>query len=419
MVITDQSLDDRVRRLFLETDPDLVADPWPLYAELQEMDAVLESGPLFLVTRFAEVKALFWDTKRFSSDSRRHGTRAKAMRASLSEAQLAAWDEIAALHSGWMVTNDDPVHGRLRDVAHRAFAPKRIAELERSAQTFVDEAIERISAQETADLMDIALEMPLYIITDMLGVPARDRALIKEYSRQWFEYQFVPDDRLFISLEAQHGLEAYVHEMIEENRRRPDPTSLVQAFMGAEHVERLTEAEMAANFFLFLFAGHETTTNLIATGMMELLLRPEQWRKVVRDPSLVPNAVEEMIRYVSPGQFHNRVAREDLELSGKTVPAGSTVTMLTGGANRDPRVFRDAQAFDIERDDARKHIAFGYGPHTCLGTSLARLEGTIALRTLARRLPDLRLATDTFTWRGGAQLRGLKDLPVHPGRLAA
>jgi cytochrome P450 len=417
MVTVERTIDDRVRRLFLETDPELVADPWPLWEELQRTSEVVESGPLFLVTRHREVKNLFWDSKRFSSNSRRHGTRARAMRASLNPAQLAAWDEIAELHGMWMVTNDDPGHARLRQIAHRAFTPKRIAELERLAQAFVDHAIERIATQDTADLMDIALEMPLYIITGMLGVPAEDRPLIRRYSREWFEYQFVPDDRLFISLKAQHGLQAYVNEMIEENRRRPDPTSLVQAFMGAEHDERLSAAEMAANFFQFLFAGHETTTNLIATGMMELLLRPEQWRRVVNDPALVPDAVEEMLRYVTPGQFHNRVATQDVEIAGKTVPAGSTVTMLTAAANRDPRVFRDPQTFDIERTDARNHTAFGYGPHTCLGTSLSRLEGAIALRTLARRLPDLELATDRFTWRGGAQLRGLRDLPVHPGAL--
>jgi len=411
------SVHERVARLFFETDDDLVADPWPLWAQLQEMAPVVESGPLYLVTRFAGVKDVFRRHEVFSSDSRRRGTRTIAFRESLTPERRAAWDEIAEFHALWMVTTDDPVHARLREVVHRAFTPRRIALLEQATRQYVDEAIADMAGDDTVDLMRLALDVPLFIVTDLLGVPIEDRELIKGYARQWFEFQFVTDDRVFISLQAQRNLQGYVDEMIAAQRRNPNPTSLVQAFMGAEHEHRLDPREMAANFFLFLFAGHETTTNLIATGMMEVLSRPEQWRRLVDDRTLIPNAIEEMLRYVTPAQFHNRFVLQDTEIAGTPIPAGATVTTLLAAANRDPDVFQDPQTFDVERPDADKHMTFGFGRHFCLGGPLTRLEGNIAVDALARRFPDLELATDTFHWRGGAQLRGLAELPVHPGRL--
>jgi cytochrome P450 len=412
-----QSVHQRVARLFFETDPEIVADPWPLWSELQQMAPVVESGPLFLVTRYAGVKDVHRRQKVFSSDSRRRGSRTIAFRESLTPERRAAWDEIAELHALWMVTTDDPIHTRLRDIVHRAFTPRRIAELEVATRRYVDAAIDDLAGGQTVNLMRLALDVPLFIVTDLLGVPVADRDLIKGFARRWFEFQFVTDDRIFESLEAQRGLEAYVDSMIEEHRRSPNATSLVQAFMGAEHEERLNAREMAANFFLFLFAGHETTSNLIATGMMEVLSRPEQWRRIVADRSLVPGAVEEMLRYVTPAQFHNRFVLEDTTIAGTRIPAGVTVTTLMAAANRDPEVFQDPQTFDVARSDADRHITFGFGRHFCLGSALSRLEANIAIDALARRLPEMTLATDKFAWRGGAQLRGLAELPVHPGPL--
>jgi len=408
---------DRVLRLILETDPELLANPWPLWDDLREQAPVVEAGPMFLVTRHALVKEVQRDAVRFSNDSRRRGSRAEAIKESLTPERRAAWQEIMDFHGLWMQGADDPMHSRLRNIAIRAFTPARIRELADNMRMYVDEVIESMAGQDEVDLMNLALDIPLMIITDMLGVPPADRELVKGFSRKWFEFQFVKDDRIFISVEAQRGLQAYVDGMIDEHRRNPDRTTLVAALIGAEHDERLTAPELAALFFLLLFAGHETTTNLIATGMMELLSRPEQWRALVDDPGLVPHAVEEMLRYVSPVQFLTRFTLEDLELEGTPIPAGATVSTMLAAANRDPRVFAEPESFDIRRTDANDHMAFGFGPHYCLGASLSRIEGTIAVEALARRLPDLELATDTFEWRGGATLRGLAALPVAPGRL--
>jgi cytochrome P450 len=413
------SLDRRIARLVFESDDEIIANPWPLWKELQEIAPVVPSGPLYLITRHQELKEVHRDAARFSSNSRRYGTRAAVIRNALTPERREAWDEIAAFHGIWMVTMDEPDHIRQREIAHRAFTPRRIAELGEAMRVYVNEAIDRLAGRDEADLMELALEVPLMIMTDLIGVPPEDRQLIKDFSRDWFAYQFTTDDRMFLSLNAQRGMIGYVKDMIDENRRNPNPTSLVETFLGAEHDERLSEDELAGMFFLLLFAGHETTTNLIATGVLELLRNRDQWEALVADPTLVPNAVEEMVRCVSPTQFLNRVAIVDVTLAGTEIPKGSSVVTLLAAANRDPLVFDDPWKFNIRRRDAGKNVSFGFGKHFCLGNSLSRLEGTIALEALTQRVPELELATDTFTWRGGPQLRGLESLPVRIGRVRA
>jgi cytochrome P450 len=206
--------------------------------------------------------------------------------------------------------------------------------------------------------------------------------------------------------------------MLVEHRRAPDPGDLVSALVDAEQDERLGSDELAAMFVVLLFAGHETTTNLIGVGMRSLLEQPDQWRALCADPSLAGSATEELLRYVTPVQFGNRLPLVDVEIAGHAVPAGKTVIPLHGAANRDPRVFEDPDAIDIARANAGQHVALGFGPHFCLGASLARLEGRIVFEQLATRFPGLELAAGEPEWVGNASLRRLRELPVRPSAVA-
>jgi cytochrome P450 len=398
-------------------------DPWPAWLMLRDAGPVVESGPMFLVTHHAAVKSVFRNPQAFSSNSRRQGSRAAHLRGRLTPERLEAFDEIAEFHSHWMQVNDGDVHRRLRSIAHRAFTPARIARLEQAAVEYVAAEIDRLADEPVTDLKRIATQVPLMIMTDLLGVPPDDRHLIRGWSENWFEYQFVDDDRIFISLQAQRDFRAYVEEMLDRHRRAPDPTDLVSAMVGAHHEERLTPDEVAGMFFMLLFAGHETTANLLGTGLLVLLTHRDQWRLITGHPELAGPALEEALRFASPVQFLHRYTCRDVEVADATIPEGATTTVVLASANRDPAVFDQPDRFDIERADVSQHLAFGFGPHFCLGNSLARMEARVGLVALATRFPDLELAISPseLKWRGGSQLRGLQELPAIPGiqRVAA
>jgi cytochrome P450 len=399
----------------LASKPEALGDPWPVWQELREAAPVVEFGALFFVTRHAEVKSVLRDDTRLSSSALQRGGWGDSLRASMTAEQQSAFHELGEFSALTIVSTDSDVHERLRRIAHRAFTPRRIAELEAATVRYVDDIVTELAEQEVCDLMQLAYRAPLMIIGDLLGVPDADRESIKEWSNAWFQNLYTPDDRIFLALEAQRNFRGYVEGMIEEHRRAPGSTGLVAALMGAEQDEQLTPEELTAMFFILLFAGHETTTNLIGTGMLELLRNRDQWELLSADPELVPAATEELLRYVTPVQWLTRFALEDIELGDATIPAGGSIMPVLASANRDPDVFSEPDVLNIRRPDVGQHIALGFGRHFCLGASLARLEGTIAFRTLARRFPGMELATDDFGWRGTAQLRSLSELKVRLG----
>ena len=259
--------------------------------------------------------------------------------------------------------------------------------------------------------------MPLKIIMSLLGVPEADRAQIKGWARAWFEHQMTTDDRIFISRDAQRAFRSYVQELLEAQRETGQEGELVHALAGDGVDGRLSGEELAATVFMLLFAGHETASNLIATGVHALLSHRDQWDLLTAHPRLVPRAVEELVRYVTPVQYEFRYTVRDTKLAGTTIPAGATTTAVLACANHDPAVFANPERLDVQRPDAAAHLAFGHGPHFCLGAALARLEGRVALDALVRRLPEMELGAGELTWRGGSQLRGLASVPIRPGAL--
>jgi cytochrome P450 len=407
-------LDERLAALFAG-DQEPLADPWPLWRDLREAMPVAEYASAHLVLRYDDVKAILRDRDRLSNDAFRRGSHADHVRSLLSDEARRAYDEMWEFQAMFVVATDGETHDRLRRIAHRAFTPRRIAELEAATSRYVDRVVSSLAGTEQADLMELAYRVPLMIICDLLGVPLADQELIKEWSNVWNVNRSAADDRVIDAWNAMKEFRAYVESMLEEHRRAPDAGTLVSALMGAEQDERLTSDELAAMFWVLLFAGHETTTNLIGNGMLELLRRPDQWRLLCDDPASAAAATDEVLRFVSPVQWTHRVAVEEIDVGGHLIPDGASVYPVVASANHDPAAFADPDRLDLRRTDGAQQIAFGFGTHFCLGAALARLEGTIAVRTLASRFPAIELAADTFRWRGGAQLRGLAALPVRLG----
>jgi cytochrome P450 len=411
----ERSLDERLAALF-GSEPTAILDPFPLYRELREAGPVVEHAPLVLITRHAQAKAVLRDHARFSSGAQLRGSRADSIRAGLSDEQRAAFEEIYGFQGLFVVATDGDVHTRLRRIAHRAFTPRRIAALTAVTERYVDAVVSELAAEEEGDLMRLAYRVPLMIIGDLLGVPPPDRELIKGWSDKWGRNRGgVEPGPLMEAHRAMHEFRGYVEAMLEEHRTDPSASDLAGVLIGAEHGERLTPDELAGMFFVLLFAGHETTTSLIGTGMLELLRRREQWEKLCAEPSRAPAATEEMLRWVTPVQWTTRVANEDVVLAGTRIPAGTTVFPLIAAANRDPEVFAEPEVLDVTRPDSSQHLALGFGPHFCLGAALARLEGSIAYRTLASRFPQIDLLSDDVDFGGNAMLRRPVSLPVRLG----
>jgi cytochrome P450 len=396
--------------------PGALADTAAIYREARAISPVLASGQVVFVTGYEPVRAGLRDPERLSNRALVTGSRIAASRAKLNGEQRSAFDEVVAFFSNFPSRNDGVDHARLRRIAHRAFTPRRIAELQTATRRYVDEQIAALADHEVSDGMTLADQVPLMIVCDLLSVPPSDRDMIHAWSvKLGAATASMEGEPMVHAAAALREFRAYVATMLVEHRARPEATDLIRMLIGAEQEERVTEEELAALFVQLLFAGHETTSTLISVGLLGLLRAPEQWRALVEDPSLIPNAIEELLRIVSPAQFVSRLTTEDMELGGTAISADTAVLLVLAGANRDPTVFADPDVIDVRRLAARHNLTFAVGPHFCLGAALARLEARIVLETLTVRHPKLELAGDDMTWHGGAMLRRLSHLPLRLG----
>ena len=322
-----------------------------------------------------------------------------------------------------ILTVDPPEHTRLRKLVQPSFTASAIEKLRPSIQQIVDDLLEAAEAaaaergerapnRQMELISQFSYPLPITVICDMLGIPPEDR----EQTRRWSED--------LLSAQSPERMEeigrnigefiAYLRDLFARKRATPGDDLISQLLQVEVDGDRLTEDEVLAMVFILFVAGHITTVNLIANGVFALLTNPEQAAKLRSDPGLVTNAVEEILRYYGPAETTTaRFAREDVELGGQTIAKGDPLLVVLAAADRDPARFADPQSFDITRDDANRHIAFGKGVHACLGAPLARLEGQIALETLFRRYPDLRLAVpeNEITW-APSFLRSLTGLPL-------
>ena len=405
---SDPLISGRELSLYQLLDPEVLANPYPLYHQLRNQDPVHWDPFLhaWVVTRYEEVVQVLhhFSAQRTPSPEQ------------LSALNLSALNPIAAVMVRQMLFLDPPAHTRLRALASAAFTTRRVEQLRVHIREVMDRLLDPVVHEGHMDVIaDFASPAPAIITAELFGVPVEDHAQLKEWSQDFAEmlgnFQHNPErfQRILSSVE---NLCTYFREAMKEQRLRPRG-GLVEAMMNAEiDGARLTEDEIVANLIVTMVGGQETTTNLIGNGVLTLLRHPADLDQLRTDPSLIPSAVEELLRYESPSQHTARLAPEDVELGGKRISKRAAVIAVMGAANRDPGRFADPDHLDILRKDNR-HLAFGWAAHFCFGAALARLEGQIAFDRILSRLPNLKLdASESLRWRQNLGLRGLTALPV-------
>jgi cytochrome P450 len=388
-------------------DPEVLANPYPLYQRLRD-EAPVHWDPFlhaWVVTRYADVVQVL---HRFSADRTPTPAQLEAM-------GLAELGPVAQVMVRQMLFLDPPAHTRIRGLAAQAFTPRRVAALRRHIQEITDRLVAALLPRGRMDLIaDLAAPLPAIVTAEMLGVPVEHHEQLKNWSADFAEilgnFQHNPD-RAARVLRAVEGMTAYFRAAIDEQRRRPRD-GLIASLLAAEvDGDRLTDEEIIANVIVTMVGGQETTTNLIGNGVLSLLRHPAELARLRGDLSLVPSAVEELLRYESPSQHTARLAPEDTVLGGQRIRKRQAVIAVMGAGNRDPARFEDPDRLDLGRRDNR-HLAFGWAAHFCFGAPLARIEGQVAFETILRRLPELRLEPGPLTWRTNLGLRGLTALPV-------
>jgi cytochrome P450 len=388
-------------------DPEVLANPYPLYRRLRESDPVHWDPFLhaWVVTRYADVLHVL-----------HHYSAARTPTAEQLDAMgLADLAPCANMMVKQMLFLDAPAHTRLRSLAAFAFTPARVAVLRRRIQSIAERLVLNVEHNGRMDLIaDLAAPLPAMITAEMLGVPAEDHTLLKMWSADFAEmlgnFQHNPG-RLARVLKSLEDMTAYFRDAIRDRQAHPRE-GLIHSFLTAQiDGTRFSQDEVIANCVITMVGGQETTTNLIGNGMLSLLRNPAELRKLQADPALVPSAVEEMLRYESPSQQTARLAPDDVELGGKQIRKRQAVIAVMAAANRDPERFPDPDRFDITRTDNR-HLGFGWAAHFCFGAPLARLEAQIVFDTLLSRFAGFQLDAEPLTWRHNLGLRGLTALPI-------
>lgn len=397
-------------------EPQMLADPYPLYHRLRADDPVHwdQFFHLWALTRHADVVAALRDARLSSQRFAGDGGELWDIARLPSEAQEAGRRTYKAF-SELVLMYDPPEHTRLRAVAMRAFTPRVVERMHNRIQELVDGLLDVVEpAGEMDVLRDLAYPLPATVIMEMLGIPPGDRERFKAWAGDFATSFDVDPRRPQREAQAVHGVAAlcdYVEGLIAR-RRATGGDDLLQAFIAAGDLDDPRSAsEIVSNVAGLLFAGHETTTNLIGNGLLTLLRHPAQLQRLRDDPAMIGSAVEELLRFESPVQWIARRAREPLEIGGKHIGAGQLVGLFLGAANRDPEQFPQPDRLKLDRHENR-HLAFAHGIHFCVGAALARMEAQIAIDTVVQRLPMLRLATHNAEWRENVSMRGLNTLPV-------
>ena len=390
--------------------PSFQTDPYPQYAALRAADPVHFSLALqaWVLTAWEECALVLRDDETFSSSS-------NTASGQLAEVLQQQRREFPLGETPTVLNSDPPVHTRLRSLLNRAFTPRAIEGLrpriEEIAASLLDDADAAKGRFDVAG--GFAQPLPIIVIAELLGVPPEDRDRFKRWSVAIARTTDVLNTPAILEAarEATRELIAYMDEVVALRREAPGADILTALAAAEEEGERLSHDELLAFSILLLLAGHETTTNLIGNGLLALAARPELGARLRAEPSLLPSAVEELLRYDSSVQGVVRFARRRTELGGRTIEQGAALLPMVGAANRDPAQFSDPEELDIARSPNR-HLAFGRGIHFCLGAPLARLEGEIAFRALLDRFPEPRIAEDGVERNGTLLLRGVGRLEL-------
>ena len=394
---------------FNPLDPAFIADPYPLYRRLRETAPVFKTPQgLWLITRYDDVQFALRD-RRFGKDFVGNMKRRYGSMAGMNEPAVAS-----LAHT--MLVLDPPDHTRLRGLVTKAFTARRVADMRPRIQALVDQQLDRVIDKGGMDVMrDLANRLPVIVICDMLGIPEEQRAPFLAGSNvNGRILEPVPMTREELdqaNLNTQMA-GVYFNQLCELRRREPQDDLTTELVRAEEAGDKLTAEELQANIGLLFGAGHETTTNLIGNGLLALHRQPDQWERLKADPSLIPNAIEELLRYDSSVQLTGRVTMTEVEIGGVALGANESVITLLGAANRDPAQYQDPDRLDVGRPNIRP-LSFGGGIHHCLGAQLARLEAELVFTALVERLPNIELPEkDAPAWRRSFTLRGLTKLPA-------
>ena len=392
--------------------PEFLSDPFPVYRRMREEDPVHWSPRLkaWVLTRYDDVKAVCLD-KEVSSD------RLRPFFATLPGPEAARIGDIMRYLSHWMVFRDPPEHTRLRRLTSRVFHVQSMHAMRPVVEELVAWLFEKIGTRRDIDFIaDFAGPLPALVIMAMLGVPKEDLAKVKRMSDEMALFigsSRMSPEKYDIAERGTKEMAGFFLELIQDRRKAPRDDLLSQLVNLEDGGDRLTEDELVATCILLLFAGHETTTNHIANGLLSLLRFPEQLRALREDAALAPRAVEELLRYDGPSGAQVRVVKVEQELRGKLLKPGDRVFIMLNAANRDPEAYDDPDRLDLRRKEV-PHLTFGFGMHICLGFPLARMEGQVALPAVARQWKDIALAIPEakLPWLNSMVFRGMTSMPL-------
>ncbi len=394
--------------------PEFLVDPYPFYHRYRTSDPVHwgrsttpGSPGCWYLFRHGDVEALLKDA-RVSREL--HNLVPGAKRAQKSQAN----NPIFSILSKFIIFRDPPDHTRLRRLSIKAFTPRMVEKLRPRIEVIANALLDQVQKQGTMDLIaDFAFPLPASVIAEIIGIPATFQEQLKAWSKALLKIvDFQPAE----ANHKQHFMAVMdfwrcMKYLANERRKEPQDDLLSALLSAEEQGQKLTEEEVLASCMMILWAGHETTENLIGNGMLALLRHPEQMAMWRDHPALAQTAVEELLRFDSPSQMVGRGVLEDLEIGGKRISAGQLVVGVIGAANRDPEKFVEPDRLDLTRVE-NEHLSFGEGIHYCIGASLARAEAQIAFTTLLQRLPNLKLVHETPAWSPNVAIRGLKTLPL-------
>jgi hypothetical protein len=394
-------------------DDEILQDPYPTYSRL------LKEGPLHYVD--VGSKWAVWsvfshaECSSIAKDPRLSAKRAQQMLLPLPLSRQAEFSELSRMLSLWLIFMDPPEHTRLRKLLNKGFSPAAVEALRPQVEAIVDRMLDPLQHGSEVDLMrEFANPMPVRIISEMLGVPQELHDTFVNWSRAIAVFRGSPNRTVEQAQAAQDALFGFTDffRTTVADRRRNKGNDLISLLIDIEEEgEVLTEEELYAQCIALLFAGHETTRNLIGNGMYTLLQHPQETAELRETPEMIRTAVEEILRYESPVQFTARVLKEDIEICGQHIPKKWTVLCMLGAANRDPKRFEEPNRLNLKRLN-NQHLAFSAGPHACIGGQLARLEGQVAILNLVQRFPKMKLTGPRPAWASTFGFRGLKTLPV-------
>jgi cytochrome P450 len=395
------------------TSPEFQSDPLAIWSQLRAERPIYprpmpDGLTVWIVTRHRDCVGVLRDPDCTAQKFSNH------ILHKLAADPAAPFAVIAKTVLGMMLVKDDPDHFRLRSLVNKAFTPRVVSELRPRVQAITDELLDAAAARGEFDaIADLGMPLPIIVIAELLGVPLEQRANLKRWSDKLVTFLdgTIRDQGLAEAAVACVEMRAYMDGVFAERRAAPRDDLISRLIAAREVEDRLTDDELFGTVVLILAAGHETTTNLIGNGLYTLLRHPAELARLRARPELIGSAVEELLRFEGPVALTSRNATRDYELAGQRIGAGDELSVVLAAANRDPAVFAEPDRLDLARAENR-HLSFGFGAHFCLGASLARLEGQIALGSVVARFPGLKRASDAVEWRRGIVLRGLTALPL-------